>query len=161
MEATKKVVSQIETILCQKMAEATGKPAHEFSLSVEEREKMKEAVDDMVNEYFTDQEKQGKIKSELDLVNKILDDWFEEDKEHRSALTMIIDTNEENISGCILGRHGTLISGLSCLMKREEKMKDIVMDASSCFMISDLKDSIKKLISDNDEDHGNAEQQQQ
>ena len=161
MEATKKVVSQIETILCQKMAEATGKPAHEFSLSVEEREKMKEAVDDMVNEHFTDQEKQGKIKNEIDLTNKILTDWFKEDKETRAVLTMIIDTNEKQMNGCIFGTHGMLINGLIHLMKsKDNNLKDIVMNASSFFAISEIEDGIKKLIFDNDEDHGNEEQQQ-
>jgi len=160
MEATKKVVSQIETILCQKMAEATGKPAHEFSLSVEEREKMKEAVDDMVNEYFKDQEEHGKIKNEIDLTNKILTDWFDEDKEKRSVLTMIIDTNETSINGVLCGKNGQLINGLINLMKNNEKMRYILTTASSCFLISEIKDTIKEFVSDTDEDHGKAEQQQ-
>lgn len=157
MEATKKVVSQIETILCQKMAEATGKPAHEFSLSVEEREKMKEAVDDMVNEYFTDQEKQGKIKNEIDLTNKILRDWFEEDKEHRSALTMIIDTKNTVINGVICGKESMLINGLTYTMKSNDIFRRVLPNACSLFAL----DRIKEVLLENDEDHGNAEQQQQ
>ncbi len=160
MEATKKVVSQIETILCQKMAEATGKPAHEFSLSVEEREKMKEAVDYMVNEYFTDQEEHGKIKNEIDLTNKILTDWFEEDKEHRSALTMIIDEKDTSITGVLFGKNSQLINGLINLMKKNNVLAQVLTDASSFFLIGGIKDVLKEVLSDNDEDHGNAEQQQ-
>lgn len=160
MEATKKVVSQIETILCQKMAEVTGKPAHEFSLSVEEREKMKEAVDDMVNEYFTDQEEQGKIKSELDLVNKILVDWHEEDKEHRSVLTMAIDQKDTTITGVLCGKSSQLINGLINLMEKNDVLAQVLTDASSFYLIKQIKDDLKEFLSNKDEDHGNAEQQQ-
>lgn len=90
MEVTKKVVSQIETILCQKMAEATGKPAHEFSLSVEKREELKVAIRDYIDRQYGNVQEQLKQKDAIiENLSDLIDIKNEkiENLKHQIALT--------------------------------------------------------------------------
>lgn len=143
MEATKKVVSQIETILCQKMAEATGKPAHEFSLSVEKREELKKQSAGA----------ESQIEPVLEDVQKKLIQFYEEDQENRAVFTIYVDRKKDVISGEVMGKNKLLVVGLSNCIANNKDIRRIFADASYIAATKSLAELVDILSTDKEKDH--------
>ena len=174
-ETAKKLTSILEVAMREILETLSGKSLVEFSLTDSQRAELEDAFHGFLLERASEKkkakddtqkfviERKGKdrVEFEIDkkerigLAHNILQAWCNDDNEKRAVFTIVVDSSEEKINGILFGKDTVLVNGLINLLLNNKQVEDLIFAA-----IGHAKDEIVKMLTDKDNDHGKAEQQQ-